>query len=189
MDVPASLSERARQLGALVARVQNLATSVARRSRFVGFVALAAAPVAWLTLFARWAFNSLPQFVLFALVLAGLTIPGLILITFAKALEVGATQFDDVLVEAKSMIAAGGSELVSGVSAAVAKPGLGQFRSLLGSLWKLRDFRSDFGSVLGKVAMTTRLVNPLFLVWVAASALGAGLVIMLAALGLLLLMV
>ena len=111
------------------------------------------------------------------------------LLTFSKALDVGATQFDDVLLEAKGMITAGGSELVTGVSAAVAKPGLGQFKSLLGSLWKLRDFRSDFGSVLGKVAMTTRLVNPLFLAWVAASAVASGLVILLAILGVILLAV
>ena len=189
MDVPASLSDRARQLGVLVRRVQSLATSVARRSRIVGFAVLIAAPIAWLTLFARWAFHSVPQFVFFALVLGALAAPGLVLLTFSKALEVGATQFDDVLVEAKGMITAGGSELVTGVAAVAAKPGLGQLKTLLGSLWKLREFRSDFGSVLGKVAMTTRLVNPLFLAWVAASALGAGLVILLAALGLVLLMV
>jgi hypothetical protein len=187
MDMSASLSDRARQLGMIVARVQSIASAVARRSRTVGLVALVAAPVAWVTLFYRWAFDSLLLFVFFAIVLGALVAPGLVLMAFSKALEVGATQFDDVLRQAKGLVTEGGSELVTGVSAAVAKHGLGQFKSLLGSLWKLRDFRSDFGSVLGQVAMTTRLVNPIFLLWVAASAFGAGLVILLAILGVILL--
>jgi hypothetical protein len=187
VDIPGSLSERARQLGSIVARVQAIAASVARRSRTVGVVALAAAPVAWLTLFHRWAFDGVVQFLFFAAVLVLLAAPGFVMLTFSKALEVGITHFDDVLAETKGMVTEGGKELVTGLSGAVAQPGLRQLGTLLGSLWKLRDFRADFGSVLGKVAMTTRLVNPLFLAWVAASALGAGLVILLALLGLVLL--
>ena len=184
-----TLSDRARQLGSVVARVQAIAASVSRRSQVVGKIALIAAPVAWLTLFYRWAFDSLLLFVVFGAVLVLFVAPGLVLLAFSKGLQVAATQFDDVLGEAKAMISDGGTELVSGVTGAVAKPGLRQFGTLLGSLWKLREFRSDFGAVVGKLAMTTRLVNPLFLAWVAASALGAGLVIALAALGLVLLFV
>ena len=64
-----------------------------------------------------------------------------------------------------------------------AKPGLRTLGSLLGSLWRLRDFRSEFGSVVGAVVGSARLFNPIFLLWVGAAALGAGLVVVLAVIG------
>ena len=179
-----NLSDRARQLGTLVARVQSFAASVAGRSRTVGFVALGAAPVAWLTLFGRWAFDSLGRFVLFLVVLAALAAPGLMLVTFAAALRTAATETDEVFDEVAGLVREGGGELVAGVGAAVSKPGLRQFGSLLGSLWKLRDFRGEFGSIVAKVVTSTRLLNPIFLGWVALSAAGAGVVMLLAVIGL-----
>ncbi len=45
----------------------------------------------------------------------------------------------------------GGSEFGGEVAGLVSKPGLRSLGSLLASLWKLREFRSEFGSVVGAV--------------------------------------
>lgn len=189
MDISSSLTARAQQVAALVMRIQALAAGVARRSKVLGIVALVAAPIAWVTLFGRWAFDSVPQFVFFGGVLVIMLLPGAALLTFAQAVRMTATQSDEVLAEVRGLVRQSGSELATGVSAVVARPGLRQLGTLLGSFWQLRKFRGDFASIAAKFALSTRLLNPLYLLWVAGAALAAGLVVGLAALGVALLVI
>ena len=187
MKLPESVNDRARMLGGLVNRVQTLADGIARRSGAVGRLALLAAPVAWLTLFGRWAFDSVGRFVVFLLVLGLLAAPGLVLVVFGRLLGGTVSRSKSALDDLSELVSEGGSEFGGEVAGLVTKPGLRSLGSLIGSLWKLRDFRSEFGSVVGAVVGSARLFNPLFLVWVGAAALGAGLVVVLAAVGLVLL--
>ncbi|MBT8202747.1 MAG: hypothetical protein HKN74_06120 [Acidimicrobiia bacterium] len=174
---------RAQVLGGLIRRVQALASGIARRSRWIGRLALVAAPVAWVTLFGRWAFDSVPQFLFFAVVLAVLMVPGLVLLAFARLLAGTVSTSEAALGDLAGSVAGAGVELGGGVAGVVAKPGLRSLATLLGSLWQLRHFRSEFGSVVGAAVGSTRLFNPLFLFWVGAAALGAGLVVLLAIVG------
>jgi len=189
MKMPESVTERARMLGALVSRVQSLADGIATRSGLMGRLALLAAPVAWLTLFGRWAFDSLPRFLFFLLVLGLLAAPGLVLIVFGRLMRSTVSRSESALDDLSELLTGGGSELGGEVAAVAAKPGLRSLGSLLGSLWRLRDFRSEFGSVVGAVVGSARLFNPVFLLWAGAAALGAGLVMVLALVGLVLLAV
>ena len=75
MKLPESVAERARMLGGLVSRVQSLADGVGRRSGSIGRLTLLAAPLAWITLFGRWAFDSAGKFVFFTIVLGALVAP------------------------------------------------------------------------------------------------------------------
>ena len=184
-----SLVEKAQALGGLVRRVQSLAEGIAGRSRWMGRLALVAAPVAWLTLFGRWAFDSVAQFVFFLVVLALLAAPGLVLLAFSRLLKGTVSMSESALDELGGLVAGTGAEIGGGVAGIAAKPGLRSLASLLGSFWKLRDFRTEFGSVVGAVVGSARLFNPLFLLWVAGAALGAGLVVVLAVLGVVLLVV
>ena len=178
-----SLSSRAQIVGALVGRIQSLASGIARSSRQMGRLSLAAAPVAWVMLFGRWAFDSVVQFVFFVVVFGALVVPGFVLLVFAKLLRATVSSSETALGELAGVVKDAGVEVGGGVAGIAAKPGLRSLASLLGSLWKLRDFRSEFGSVVGSVVGSTRLFNPLFLLWVGASALGAGLVVLLAVVG------
>ena len=185
--MPESVNDRARMLGGLVNRVQTLADGIARRSGAMGRLALLAAPVAWLTLFGRWAFDSVGRFVFFLVVLGLLVAPGLILVVFGRLLGGTVSRSELALDDISELVTEGGSEFGGEVAGLVAKPGLRSLGSLLGSLWKLRDFRSEFGSVVGAVVGSARLFNPVFLLWVGAAAFGAGLVVILAVAGLVLL--
>jgi len=189
MKLPESLTDRAQMLGGLVNRVQSLADGVGRRSRLMGRLALLAAPVAWITLFGRWAFDSVGKVVFFLVVLGALAAPGLVLVVFGRLLRGTVTRSESALDDLAELVADGGSGVGGEVAGLVSKPGLRSLGSLLGSLWKLRDFRSEFGSVVGTVVGSARLFNPLFLLWVGAAALGAGLVVVLAVVGLVLLVV
>ena len=189
MGIGDSINEKAQLLGRLVERVQALADGIAGRSQLVGRVALVAAPVAWVTLFGRWAFDSVPRFVFFALVLGLLVAPGLVLLVFSKLLRGTVARSEAALDELAAQVAGTGAELGGEVAGIVAKPGLRSLASLLGSFWKLRDFRTEFGSVVGAVVGSARLFNPIFLLWVGAAALGAGLVVVLAVVGVVLLVV
>ena len=184
MPLPDSVADRARMLGGLVGRVQSLADGIARRSRTMGRLALLAAPVAWITLFGRWAFDSIGKFVFFLMVLGMLAAPGLGLVVFGRLLRGTVGRSEAALDDIAELVTDGGSEVGGEVAGLVSKPGLRSLGSLLGSLWKLRDFRSEFGSVVGTVVGSARLFNPLFLLWVGAAALGAGLVVILAVAGL-----
>ncbi len=84
MKLPESVAERARMLGGLVSRVQSLADGVGRRSGSIGRLTLLAAPLAWITLFGRWAFDSLGKFVFFIIVLGALVAPGVVLVVFGN---------------------------------------------------------------------------------------------------------
>jgi hypothetical protein len=174
-------------LGGLVARVQSLADGVARRSGSVGRLALLAAPVAWFTLFGGWAFDSVGSFVFFLVVLGLLAVPGLVLMVFGRLLRGTVARSESALDDLAELVSDGGSGFGGEVAGLVAKPGLRSLGSLLRSLWKLRDFRTEFGSVVGTVVGSARLFNPLFLLWVGAAAFGAGLVLILAVVGLVLL--
>ena len=187
MNLPESVTDRARMLGGLVHRVQSLAEGIGRRSRSMGWLALVAAPVAWITLFGRWAFDSGGKFVLFLVVLGLLAAPGLVLVVFSRLLGGTVSRSESALDDLSELVSEGGSEFGGEVAGLVTKPGLRSLGSLIGSLWKLRDFRSEFGSVVGAVVGSARLFNPIFLVWVGAAALGAGLVVVLAVVGLVLL--
>lgn len=187
MELPESVTERARMLGGLVARVQSLADGIARRSSWMGRLALLAAPVAWLTLLGRWAFDSVGRFLFFLVVLGALAVPGIVLVVFGKLLHATVSRSESALDDISELVTEGGSELGAEVAGIAAKPGLRSLVSLLGSLWRLRDFRSEFGSVVGAVVGSARLFNPVFLLWVGAAALGAGLVVLLALAGLVLL--
>lgn len=187
MKLPEALSDRVQMLSGVVGRVQSLADGLARRSSVMGRLGLIAAPVAWLTLFGRWAFDSGPRFVFFLLVLLVLAAPGLILVVFGRLLGGTVNRSEAALDDLSSLAASGGVELGSQMAGVVSKPGLRSLGSLLGSLWRLRDFRSEFGSIVGSVVGSARLLNPLFLLWVGAAALGAGLVMVLATVGLVLL--
>ena len=189
MNLPESVTDRARVLGGLVARVQSLADGVARRSGSVGRLALLAAPVAWITLFGRWAFDSVGRFGFFVLVLGLLVAPGLVLVVFGRLLGGTVSRSESALDDIAELVSEGGSEFGGEVAGLVSKPGLRSLGSLIGTLWKLRDFRSEFGSVVGTVVGSARLFNPVFLLWVGAAALGAGLVVLLAVLGVVLLVV
>lgn len=189
MNLPESVTDRARMLGGLVARVQSLADGVARRSRWVGRLALLAAPVAWVTLFGRWAFDSGARFVLLLVVLGLLVAPGLVLVGFGRLISGTVSRSGSALDDIAELVSEGGSEFGGEVAGLVSEPGLRSLGSLIGALWKLRDFQSEFGSVVGAVVGSARLFNPVFLLWVAAAALGAGLVVLLAVLGLILLVV
>ena len=187
MNLPESVTDRARMLGGLVHRVQSLAEGIGRRSRSMGRLALVAAPVAWMTLFGRWAFDSVGRFVFFLVVFGALILPGLVLVVFGRLLRGTVSRSESALADLSELVSDGGTELGGEVAGLAAKPGLKSLGSLLGSLWKLRDFRSEFGSVVGAVVGSARLFNPIFLVWVGAAALGAGLVVVLAVVGLVLL--
>jgi hypothetical protein len=187
MKLPESVTDRAQMLGGLVNRVQSLAGGIGRRSRLMGRLALLAAPVAWITLFGRWAFDSAGMFVFFLIVLAALVAPGLVLVVFGRLLRGTVSRSESALADLSGLLSEGGSELGGEVAGLASKPGLKSLGSLLRSLWKLRDFRSEFGSVVGTVVGSARLFNPIFLVWVGAAALGAGLVVVLAVVGLVLL--
>ena len=189
VKLPESVQERAHMLGGLVSRVQSLADGVGRRSASVGRLALLAAPVAWLTLFGRWAFDSAGKFLFFLIVLGVLAAPGLVLVVFGRLLQGTVTRSESALDDLAELVTEGGSEFGGEVAGVVSKPGLRSLGSLLGSLWKLRDFRSEFGSVVGAAVGSARLFNPLFLLWVGAAAFGAGLVVVLAVVGLVLLAV
>lgn len=178
-----SLSSRAQMVGALVGRIQSLASGIARRSRQIGRLSLVAAPVAWVTLFGRWAFDSVVQFVFFLFVLGALVVPGFVLLLFSKVLRATVSSSETALGELAGVVKGAGAEVGGGAAGIAAKPGLRSLASLLGSLWKLREFRSEFGSVVGSAVGSTRLFNPLFLLWVGAAALGAGLVVLLAVVG------
>lgn len=184
-----SPADRAHVLGNLVARIQALAARVAARSRWVGRLALVAAPVAWITLFGRWAFDSVPRFVFFAAVLGLLLLPGAVLLVFARLLSATVSTSQASLSELAGMLKGTGTEIGGGIAEVSASPGLRSLASLLGSLWKLREFRSDFGSVVASAVGSTRLFNPLFLLWVGAAALGAGFVLVLAVVGLVVVLV
>jgi len=187
VKLPESVNDRARVLGGLVNRVQTLADGVARRSGSVGRLALLAAPVAWLTLFGRWAFDSVGRFVFFLVLLGLLVTPGLILVVFGRLLGGTVSRSESALDDISELVGEGGSEFAGEVVGLVTKPGLRSLGALIGSLWKLRDFRSEFGSLVGAVVGSARLFNPIFLLWVGAAALGAGLVVLLAVIGLALL--
>lgn len=187
MKLPEALADRVQMLGGIVGRVQSLADGLARRSGLMGRLGLVAAPIAWFTLFGRWAFDSAPQFVFYLAVLGVLAAPGLALMVFGRLLGDTVTRSETALDDVRALAVSGGQELGSGVAGIAAKPGLRSLGSLLGSLWQLRGFRSEFGSVVGAVVGSTRLLNPLFLLWVGAAALGAGLVVLLAVVGLVLL--
>jgi hypothetical protein len=189
MGIGRPIGEKAQVLGTLVARVQSLAEGIAGRSRWVGRLALVAAPLAWLTLFGRWAFDSVPRFVLFLFVLGLLAVPGLVLLGFSRLLRGTVSSSETALDELSGLVAVTGTELGGRMAGMAAKPGLASLASLLRSLWKLRHFRSEFGSIVGTVVGSARLFNPLFLLWVAAAALGAGLVVVLAVAGVLVLVV
>ena len=179
-----SLGARAQMVGALVGRVQALASGIARRSHQMGWLAIVAAPVAWVTVFGRWAFDSVLQSLFFAVVLGLLVVPGGVLLAFSKLLRVTVSTSETALNDLAGAVSGAGAEVGGGVVGLAAKPGLRSLASLLRSLWKLRDFRSEFGSVVGAVVGSTRLFNPLFLLWVGAAVLGAGLVVFLAVAGL-----
>lgn len=183
MELPEGLTERARRLGSLIDRVRALASGLARRSRLMGWVSLVAAPVAWITLFGRWAFDSVGRFLFFLVVLGVLAAPGLILVVFARLLAGTVSRSETAAAELGSLVSDGASQARERLAAATARPGLRSLGTLLASLWRLRGFRSEFGSVVGAVAGSTRLLNPLFLLWVAGAALGAGLVMVLAVVG------
>lgn len=185
--MPESVNDRARMLGGLVSRVQTLADDIARRSVAMGGLALLAAPVTWLTLFGRWAFDSVGRFVFFLVVLGLLAAPGLILVVFGRLLGGTVSRSETALDDISELVTEGGSDFGGEVAGLVTKPGLRSLGTLIGSLWKLRDFRSEFGSVVGAVVGSARLFNPIFLLWVGAAALGAGLVVLLAVVGLVLL--
>ncbi|MDH3607442.1 MAG: hypothetical protein OER12_10665 [Acidimicrobiia bacterium] len=187
MNLPDALTNRVQMLGGLVGRVQALADGLARRSGVMGRLGLVAAPIAWLTLLGRWAFDSIPRFVFFLVVLLLLASPGLVLVAFGRLLGGTVSRSESALEDLRVLAREGGSELGSGVAAVAGTPGLRSLGSLLGSLWKLRDFRTEFGSIVSAVVGSTRLLNPLFLLWVGAAALGAGLLIVLAIVGLVLL--
>lgn len=189
MKLPESVTDRAQMLGGLVNRVQSLAEGIGRRSRSIGRLALLAAPVAWITLFGRWAFDSAGKFVFFLVVLGVLAAPGLVLVVFGRLLRGTVSRSEAALDDLSELVSEGGSEFGGEVAGLVSKPGLRSLGSLLGSLWRLRDFRSEFGSVVGAVVGSARLFNPLFLVWVGAAALGAALVVVLAVVGVVLLVV
>jgi hypothetical protein len=189
VKLPDSVQEQAHMLGGLVTRVQSLADGVGRRSGSIGRVSLLAAPVAWVTLFGRWAFDSVGKFVFFLVVFGALAAPGLVLVVFGRLLLGTVTRSEAALDDLAELVTDGGSGVGGEVASLVSKPGLRSLGSLLGSFWKLRDFRSEFGSVVGAVVGSARLANPLFLLWVGAAALGAGLVVVLAIVGLVLLVV
>ena len=159
MPLPDSVADRARMLGGLVARVQSLAESVGRKSGSMGRLALLAAPVAWITLFGRWAFDSVGKFLFFLVVLGVLAAPGIILVVFGRLLRGTVGRSKAALDDIAELVGDGGSEFGGEVAGLVSKPGLRSLGSLLGSLWKLRDFRAEFGSVVG----SARLFNPCLL--------------------------
>lgn len=187
MKSPESVTQRARLLSGLVGRVQSLAEGIGRRSRAMGRLALLAAPVAWLTLFGRWAFDSVGRLLFFVVVLGLLVAPGLVLTVFGRLLQGTVSRSEAALDEVAELVSGSGLELGGEVAGLISEPGLRSLGSLLGSLWKLRSFRSEFGSVVGTVVGSARLLNPIFLLWVGAAALGAGLVLLLAIVGLALL--
>jgi hypothetical protein len=187
MHVPESAADRARMLAGIVTRVQSLADGVGRRSGSVGWVALLAAPVAWATLFGRWAFDSVGRIVFFVVVLGLLAGPGLVLVLFGRQLQGTVARSTSALDDLAELVTEGGSELGGEVAGLVAKPGLRSLGSLLGLLWRLRDYRSEFGSVVGAAVGSAWLFNPVYLLWVGAAALGAGLVVLMAVGGLVLL--
>lgn len=187
MKLPESVSARAQMLSGLVTKVQSLADGIARRSGSIGRLAMLAAPVAWITLFGRWAFDSFGRFVFFLVVLGVLLAPGLVLFGFGRLLGGTVSRSESALDDIAELVNEGGSEFGGEVAGLVSKPGLRSLGSLLGSLWKLREFRSEFGSVVGAVVGSARLFNPVFLLWVGAAALGAGLVVVLAVVGFVLL--
>lgn len=177
-------ADRVTLLSSLIGRIVRLADAVARRSRRMGWIGIGAAPIAWLTLFGRWAFDSAGRFVFFIAVLALLLAPGAILLIFARLLHATVADSDEALAGLGELFTGTGEELGGGVARMAAKPGLRALGSLLGSLWKLRSFRADFGSALAGVLGSARLMNPVFLLWVGAAALGVGLVLALAVGGL-----
>lgn len=177
---------RASILRTLLHRVERLATGVARRSRQMGWLGLVAALLGWFTLFGRWAFDSAGLVVTFLIVLVLLALPGIILLWFARLLGVTVVRSDESFGDVADLLVDSRSELGGEVAGLVKKPGLRSLGSLLAALWQLRSFRSDFGSAVGTVVGSARLFNPLFLLWVGMAALGVGLVLMLAAVGLVL---
>jgi hypothetical protein len=179
------LIERSQGLVGLIREVQGLAAGVAARARQVGWVALAAAVVAWLTLFGRWAFDSSPKFVFFAVVLLLLLAPGFVLVRFARSVVGAIDTSDSLAAEVAGLAADGTGEVVAGLVDVSTEPGLGKLGSLLRALWRLKNYRGDFGDIISKVVGSAKLLNPIYLLWAGAAALGAGLVILLALVGLL----
>ena len=180
-----AIADRAAALAGLVRQVQALAAGVAVRARQLAWIALGAGAVAWLTLFARWAFDSTPKFLFFAIVLLMLLAPGLVLIGFARAVVGAIDTSESLAAEVAELAADGAQDVAAGLADVSSASGFGALASLLGSLWRLKDYRSDFGSIVSKVVGSTRLVNPLYLLWAAAAVIGAGFVVLLALAGVL----
>lgn len=181
----AQLSNRLASLHLLVARVQALSESVASWAKRIGIAALGAGAIAWLTLFGRWVFDSVPAFVLTAIIAVLLAVPGLLLFNFSVALRHTIDTSNTILSDVQQLAVEGGREVVAGVSDTIRQPGAGKGVALLGALWRLNDFRGDFGQIVGRLVGSARLISPLYLLSVAAAILGTILIGLLAVVGLL----
>lgn len=176
---------RTASLYGLVERVQALASIVAVWARRAGLIALLAGAVAWLTLLGRWAFDSPALFLLTAVGAVVLALPGLMLVNFAAAVRSTIDTSSTVLADVRDLALESGQEVTSSIKQTMSRPGAGRMSALLGALWQLNGYRSDFSGIVNRLVGSARLLSPLYLLWVAAGLVGAVLVVLVAAVGIL----
>ncbi|MCJ7726871.1 MAG: hypothetical protein MUP76_10865 [Acidimicrobiia bacterium] len=175
-------------IGAALARVEVFANGIGRRTRFWGWLALAAAPAVWAIGLYTWVFESWGVALAWLPVLLVLAIPGLVLLGFGKRVRRMADLPDKVSGEIGALVAEARGGITSELEG-VKTSGIAGLRSLVGSLKDLRSFGGDIRGILAGGDGTLRLINPIYLLIVVGAALAAGLLAILLAGALVLLFV
>ncbi|MCB2224796.1 MAG: hypothetical protein KQH83_11570 [Actinobacteria bacterium] len=166
-------------VGAGLARVEAFADGVGRRARLWGWLSLAAAPAIWAVFLRRWVFDSWGAFAAWVPLLVLLALPGLVLLGFARRVR-RLTDLPERVSGEVAEVIAGARDGIAAEVAEVKASGLAGLRSLLGALRDLRGAGGGVKEIVGGVAGTLRLLNPLYLLVVLGAAFCAGLLAILA---------
>ena len=176
------------EIGAALARIESLADGVRLRTRFWGWLALAAAPAIWAIALRRWVFDSWELALAWLPVLIVLLVPGLVLIGFGRRIE----RMTDLPSKLSAEVGAVVAEAREGVTVEVERAktsGIGGLRSLVGSLKDLRSQGGEIREIVSGVVGTLRLISPIYLLIVLGAAVAAGLLAVLLVVALILLFV
>jgi len=166
------------EMGAALARVEAFADGIGRRTRFWGWLALAAAPAIWAIVLRRWVFDSWTVALAWLPVLIILLIPGFVLLGFGKRVKRMTDLPEKVSEEVGALVAEAREDVVVEIEG-VKKSGIGGLRSLIGSLKDLRSYGGDVREIVAGVSGTLRLLNPVYLLVVLGAAVAAGLLVLL----------
>lgn len=161
-------------LGTALARVEVFASGVGRRTRFWGWLAVAAAPAIWAIVLRRWVFDSWGVALAWLPALLILAVPGLVLLGFGNRVRRMADLPDRVSDEVGALVVEARPGIATELEG-VKTSGIGGLRSLVGALKDLRSYGGDVRAIVSGVAGTLRVINPVYLMIVVGAALAAGL--------------